>query len=124
MTAAPDDQGVSALHIGALQIGVGVAARVDSHTVAVGLWPPALAHFAADSLDQLGPVAWPLTHLGQPRLARPTRRRTRADRPRTGHRRPARCGRLGPSRCAASAPPGHPGPAPATGPRPGLASGC
>src|SRR5262249_14593744 len=124
MPTPPDDHGVPALHISALQVGVGVAARHDPQPVPVGIRPPVLAHLAADPPDQLSPVARPPTHPGPPHRAPPTRTRTRAGPRHTGHRRPAGHGLGGPSRYAASAPPGPPGPAPAAGPPPGSASAC
>src|SRR5262249_24817379 len=124
MPPPPDDHGVPALHMGALQVGVGVAARHDPEPVPVGVRPPVLAHLAADPPDQLSPVARPLTHPGLPHRARPTRTRTRAGPRHTGHPRPAGHGPAGPSQYPAPAPPAPPGPTPAAAPPPESASAC
>src|SRR6201996_3501739 len=87
MASPPDDQGVSALDICTLKVGIRVLACVDSDAVFVGVGPPAFAHLAADTASQLSPVASPFTHEDHP--VPTTQMQTRAGLRRTDHPRPA-----------------------------------
>jgi hypothetical protein len=77
VTPPPDDDRVAALHVAALEVGIRVPALVNAHAEGVRLGPPLLAHRAANTSHQVGPVSRPLTH--------PRSLRSEARRPSSGY---------------------------------------
>src|SRR5262249_10472103 len=76
VTPPPDDDRVAALHVAALEVGIRVPALANAHAEGVRLGPPLLAHRAANTSHQVGPVSRPLTH---PRHSVPSLADRRAD---------------------------------------------